>query len=352
VVRGPWSVVDPRWLFVPWALYTLLTSLIFHVELRYRLPLYPLLLPYAAWALLQIADCRLQIADWGKQKAKNRLHLARSGLALFTCLLILGLILLHRPYISESWMLGWKHLRLGQAGRALDRGDAAGARAAAQAAIGWDADSALARVALARAAMLEGDSQGALVTLDAAIAALPALPQAHLLRGAILRAQGDALAARAELAFEGRSREDLQAWSWGAFAPVAPAPAVVEVGGGLDLGFVRGFWLPEDAGFRWSSAQSEVLLAAPDGATRIELRLAAGRPAGAPPAEVAVLAGGRSIGTIQLEPGWQTYSLPLPAPPSLLVVTLSSSTFRPRDYDRASPDDRALGVMVHRVSIK
>ena len=101
-----------------------------------------------------------------------------------------------------------------------------------------------------------------------------------------------------------------------------------------------------------SSDLSEVLLAAPGGATRIELRLAAGRPAGAPPAEVAVLAGGRSIGTIQLEPGWQTYSLPLPAPPSPLVVTLSSSTFRPRDYDRASPDDRALGVMVHWVSIK
>jgi tetratricopeptide (TPR) repeat protein len=338
-------VLDPRWLFVPWALYTLLTSLIFHVELRYRLPLYPLLLPYAAWALLQIAD-------WGKQKAKNRLYLARCGLALFACLLILGLIVLHRPYISESWMLGWKHLRLGQAGRAIERGDAAGARDTAQAALDWDAESALARVALARAAMLEGDSQGALVALDAAITALPALPQAHLLRGALLRAQGDALAARAELAFEGRSREDLQAWSWRAFAPVAPAPAVVEVGGGLDLGFVRGFWLPEDAGFRWSSAQSEVLLAAPDGATRIELHLAAGRPTGAPPAEVAVLAGGRSIGTIQLEPGWQTYSLPLPAPPSLLVVTLSSSTFRPHDYDRASPDDRALGVMVHWVSIK
>jgi len=54
---------SPLWLFVPWALYTLLTAVIFHVELRYRLPFYPVLIPYAAWALTRIADCRLQIAD-------------------------------------------------------------------------------------------------------------------------------------------------------------------------------------------------------------------------------------------------------------------------------------------------
>ena len=48
------SVVEsptPRWLFVPWVLYILLTSMLFHVELRYRLPIYPALLPYAAWTL-------------------------------------------------------------------------------------------------------------------------------------------------------------------------------------------------------------------------------------------------------------------------------------------------------------
>jgi len=45
------AFADPRWLFVPWALYTLLTALVFHVELRYRLPLYPVLIPYAAWTL-------------------------------------------------------------------------------------------------------------------------------------------------------------------------------------------------------------------------------------------------------------------------------------------------------------
>jgi Dolichyl-phosphate-mannose-protein mannosyltransferase len=342
---------DPRWLFVPWALYTLLTALVFHVELRYRLPLYPALLPYAAWTIKRILDFRLQILDWGKTRSKIKNLKSKIALAALTCMLLIGTLLLHRPYIREAWALGWKHVRLDQAVRALDRGDADGARVAAQAALGWDADSALARVALARAALLDGHQQAALGLLEAAIAALRAHPYAHLLRGVILRAQGDAPAARTELAFEETSREDLQDWAWRAFAPFAPAPAAVEVGGGLDLGFVRGFWLPEQGGFRWSGAQSEVLLTAPDGATRIELRLAAGRPAGDLPTDVVILAGGRMIGQIQPAPGWQTYSLPLAAAPGPLVLTLRSGTFRPRDYDPASPDDRALGVMVSRVAI-
>jgi hypothetical protein len=336
---------------VPWALYTLLTALVFHVELRYRLPLYPALLPYAAWTLIRIADCRLQIADWGKTRSKPKTQNLKLALTALTSLVLISLLLLHRPYIGDAWALGWKHLRLWQAGRALDRGDAVGTRALAQAALGWDADSALARVALARAALLDGDQQAALGTLDGAITVLQAHPYAHLLRGAILRTQGDAPAARTELAFEGTSLEDLQDWAWRAFAPVAPAPVVVEIGAGLDLGYVRGFWLPEKGGYRWSGTQSEMLLMAPDETMRIELRLAAGRPAGAPPADVVVLAGGRVVGQIQPGPGWQTYSLPLSAPPGPLVLTLSSNTFRPRDYDRASPDDRALGVMVGRVAI-
>jgi hypothetical protein len=70
-IPGRWSVLGgSRWLFVPWALYTLLTALIFHVELRYRLPLYPVLLPYAAWMLVQIFDYRLQILDLKRSQPK------------------------------------------------------------------------------------------------------------------------------------------------------------------------------------------------------------------------------------------------------------------------------------------
>jgi hypothetical protein len=259
--------------------------------------------------------------------------------------------LLHRPYLAESWMLARKHTRLWRAEQTLARGEAAGAQVAAQAALDQDGDSALARVALARAALIAGDQPRALGWLDASIDALPAHPHAHLLRGAILRAQGQQQAARAELAFEGSSLEDLQGWAWRAFTSVAPAPPTLDVGGGLDLGFVRGFSLPEEGALRWSSAESEIMLLVPPGATRLDLRLAAGRPPGAPPATLVVSAGGRELGRIQPQSGWRTYSLPLSHPAGPLVVTLRSDTFRPRDYDRASPDDRALGVMVGHVAV-
>jgi Dolichyl-phosphate-mannose-protein mannosyltransferase len=342
---------DARWLFVPWALYTLLTALVFHVELRYRLPLYPVLLPYAAWTLVRIADCRLQIADWAKIQTKIKNQRLKVTFGFLSCTLMIGLALLHRPYLLEAWRLAWKHAQLWRAERALTSGDAAGAQAAAQAALDWDDESALARVSLARAALLAGDQPRAIGWLGAAIDVLPAHPHAHLLRGAILRAQGQAQPALRDLAFERNSLEDLQGWALRAFASFAPVPAVVEVGGGLDLGFVRGFSQAEQGAFRWSSAESQVGLLVPPAAARLDLRLAAGRPAGAPPATLVVLVDGRELGRIQLQSGWRTYSLPLSQPPGPLVLTLRSDTFRPRDYDRVSPDDRALGVMVARVAI-
>jgi hypothetical protein len=345
---------DPRWLLVPWALYTALMSLLFHVELRYRLPLYPVLLPYAAWALFELG----QKATGNRQNGRGArdvyllpltFDLRASG-ALVTGALLVGLTLAHRGYPAEAWALAGKHWQLWRAERALAAGAAPDARAAAGAALALDPDSALARVALARAALLERDTPGALAALGAAAEALPAQPYAHLLRGALLRAQGQSEAARRELAFERASRDDLQSWSARAFAPLGPPPAAVLVGAGLDLGFVEGFYLAE-SGFRWSTAEARVRLEAPEGARTLALRLASGRPDGAPPPRVAVLAGGRELARLDLAAGWHTYRLPLDAPPGPLTVTLRSDTFRPRDYDRASPDARALGVMVGEVGV-
>src|SRR6185503_19836914 len=155
---------DPRWVSVPWALYTLLTALIFHVELRYRLPLCPVLLPYAAWALARVAGRRSQVtAPAGATKvALSPRHL----LAAVTCLALLALTLLHQPYLSESWMLARKHAQLWQAERSLAGGDASGATSAATAALALDPDSALAHVALARAALIGGEPAPALAELD------------------------------------------------------------------------------------------------------------------------------------------------------------------------------------------
>jgi tetratricopeptide (TPR) repeat protein len=352
-------------------MYILLTSMLFHVELRYRLPIYPALLPYAAWALSQIVGFRRQETGDRRQETEGRhnyraprisrlvspghLVIWSTGAAL-TCLAIAGVTLLHRPYVSESWLLTRKHTQLWQAQRALEGGDAAGARMHAAAALALDPEGALAPVALARAALAQGDQAGALTALDRAIAALPAHPYAHLLRAAILRDQGDLAGARAEFSYETRSLEDLQGWSWQAFAPFAVPPAGVDVGGALDLGYLRGFWPAVTGDSRWSKSEAEIALGVPQAASaRLELKLNGDRPAAASPPRVSILVDERELGQLVTAPGWHSYSFAIPAElisaTRRLIITLRSDTFRPRDFDRTSPDSRALGVLVGRVEI-
>ncbi|HWQ12243.1 MAG TPA: tetratricopeptide repeat protein [Roseiflexaceae bacterium] len=346
---------DARWLLVPWVLYVFLTALVFHVELRYRLPLYPALLPYAGWTLARIADWRGFKSKIHAPGFNGGHHVEANPTskllpAALTCLALGALLLLHHPYPAEAWTLAWKHAHLLRADHALEAGDPAGARTAAGQALARDPHSALASVALARAALLEGDRTGALAALDAAVAAVPDHPRAHVLRGAVLRAQGREGAARADLAYETASLEDLQRWAWDVLAPWQPPPAALDVGGGLDLGFLRGFHPAGPAGARWTRAEAEVRLSAPHPPVMLELRLASGRPAGAPPPDVTVLLDGREIGGIRPARELQTYRISVPpgalTPGEPAVVTLRSGTFRPRDLDRASPDARELGVMV------
>ena len=337
---APGSLRGARWLFVPWALYVLLTALVFHVELRYRLPLYPALLPYAGWALARLVAR-------GAPRRPVAWRVAGAALSSLACL---ALMLLHRPYLAESWMLASKHSALWRAERALDAGDSPAAAAAARAAIGLDPASALARVALARAALADGDLAAAREALDAAVKAVPDHPRAHVLRGAVLRAIGETEAARADLAYETATLEDMQAWAWDAFAPLGPAPQSLDVGGGLDLGYLRGFHAAESGAYRWTRAAAELRLTAPPGTMALlELRLAGGRPAGAPQPQVTVLVDGQVVETLAPAAGWQTYRIELPAAATadgLVLVALRSDTFRPRALDRANPDNRELGVMV------
>jgi tetratricopeptide (TPR) repeat protein len=325
---------DPRWLLAPWALYLLATAMIFHVELRYRLPLFPVLLPYAA---LAIYDLRLAIYDWRRLLASAIIPLAA-----------IALTLTHSFYPALAWRLAAKHIHLANAERALAVGDAAGAQSQALAALALDDRSALAHVALARAAMARGDSDGAQITLRIAIDALPAHPQPHLLLGDILRAEGQLEAARQELVFESGSLQDLQAWSWERFA--SPPPSELDVGGGLDLGFVRGMHAADEGGWRWTRDVAQLRIAA-DGDT-LRLRLAAGRPAGAPQPALLIQVNGATLATLRPTAEWQTYDVPLPAGhASPLTIELRADTFRARDYDRASGDDRALGVMLDSAAV-
>jgi hypothetical protein len=324
--------LSPAWLLAPWALYVLLTTLIFHVELRYRLPLFPALLPFAA----------LLFAGGVVERSSYRSRLIAATLPA----LCLVLTLLHANYPALAWQLGWKHAQLALAEAALARGDATAARAAADAALALDERSALARIARARADLLADDPTSAAAQLDAALASLPAHPQARVLRGDRLRATGETEAAAADLAYETATQQDLQRWLWPR-ATTAP-PQRLELGDGLDLGFLRGFHglAAADAGFRWSTASAEFRLSAPPAARELVLRVASGRPAGAPTVPVELLLDGVSAGTFSVDSTWQELRVPLNGAEGAVVVGLRASTFTPRDFDPASPDGRRLGVQV------
>jgi tetratricopeptide (TPR) repeat protein len=324
---------SPAWLLAPWALYVLLTTLIFHVELRYRLPLFPALLPFAA----------LTLAGGGGRAASRPARL----LPLALPALALALTLLHVSYPALAWQLGWKHWQLARAEAALGRGDLDGARKAAGAALALDERSALARVALARAELAAGRPEAAPPLLDAALAAIPDHPLAHVVRGDLRRLRGDAAGAGADLGFENATQQDLQAWGWAHFA--TPPPARLDLGGGLDLGFLHGFQLrrPDlgDEGFRWTRGEAALRLTAPAAAREVVLRLASGRPDGSA-AQVELVVNGAPAGSFSVGAAWQEIAVPVPAGGGAVVVELRAPTFRPRAFDPASPDGRELGVRV------
>ncbi|MCS6888496.1 MAG: hypothetical protein NZQ09_09835 [Chloroflexus sp.] len=338
-----WGIfADPRWLLGAWAAYVGLTTLIFHVELRYRLPLYPVLLAYtgmvgAAWL------------------TARRNHLPRAHpAALLLPLLALTITLWHAPYPALAWQLAGKHVALAQAERALAAGDPATATQAAQQALARDRASVLARVALARAALVAGDDVAAMGWLDEAIAVLPAHPYPHLLRGDLLRRQGDLAAARAELAaFEATSREDLATWLWQ--RAITPPPATLALGDGLDLGFIRGMHrpLPAEQGWRWTTGWAQARVMAPAGAQTIELVMRSGRPDGST-VRVWISVDGGEPQPFMIGPDWQLITVPLPpaTQPRVVTVAIVAPTFWPRQYDPASPDGRRLGVQVRQVAAR
>ncbi|NTV64572.1 MAG: hypothetical protein HGA65_13705, partial [Oscillochloris sp.] len=337
---APGARTPVAWFMLPWALYVGLTTVLFHVELRYRLPLYPALLPFAG----------LVLAGGRRQAAGGRWQAAGGLLAVTICL---GLTLLHANYPALAWRLGWKHVELARAEAALGRGDAAAARQAGAAALALDEESTLARVALARAELLAGQDDRALSQLAAAIKALPAHPYAHLLRGDLLRRRGEGDAARSELAYETSALEDLQAWTWQRF--VSPPPSQLTLGAGLDLGFIQGFHslAPGENGFRWTTGTAQLRLRAPTEASELRLRAASGRPDGSP-VEVQVWLDGHALGILEIGAAdrWHTLSLPTPISAGQAVkVEIISPTFTPRDYERASADGRRLGVQLAEASL-
>ncbi len=129
--------------------------------------------------------------------------------------------------------------------------------------------------------------------------------------------------------------------------------AAVDVGNPLDDVFFEldGFHAAErddrgDGTFRWSSQRASLTI---PGGVEVAMTVAAGRPAGVPPAEIRVWMSGRLVMERRIltdEP--QVIGLGATAAPGPARLTIESTAFQPRALD-ISADPRMLGVKLYRI---
>ncbi|HYN09501.1 MAG TPA: glycosyltransferase family 39 protein [Vicinamibacterales bacterium] len=138
---------------------------------------------------------------------------------------------------------------------------------------------------------------------------------------------------------------------------------VVDVGYQDDLYVVRFHAKEQTEGrmVRWTQKQSFVAVSGLTGAERtvvFEMH-DGGRPKSAPPARVQVFFGNAQIGTIDVQPGFRSYTLALPAAAVEAAARLDdptqlrllSTVWNPRQI-LGLPDDRDLGVMIDRIEVR
>ncbi len=318
-----------------WLFYNLATMMLLHAEARYRQLLFPVLIPYAGLALAE-----------GRRFFLGRGRLWQAALG---GVLLAGWAYCFIAYSPWEWMTtnlrrGFSQM-LGQAYGALGRPEEA-IRSYEQA-IKVDPrhpdpyyDLAL---TLERLGRLEEATETYASCWRLRINYLPCSTSL----GNLLRQQGEEAAARE--AFRGRyiAEEDVMAWAWEnlTLAPVGR----VDVGNGLDAGYVYGVHASESGGgvtFRWTTAQARFrLIAGASGMARLRLRLAApGRET--LPALLRIVGGNETRWV--LGPHWSTYETGcfLVQEGQVVETVLESPTFVPREKDPASSDPRALGVQV------
>ncbi len=328
-----------------WLLYNIAVMMVLHAEARYRQLLLPAMIPYAA----------LVLARGRHVLAGTRRELAWRGAAL--ALLLAGWCYCFVAYSPWEWVSvnvqrGF-HQAVGRAAWALGRPE--DALASYTRAMEADDRNPEPYYDLAWAYEHMG-------RLDEAARAYhwcwgtraTYLPCSTAL-GNILRQQGQLEAARE--AFHGRyvADADVVAWAWDHLS-LQPVDRL-DVGDGLDYGYVEGVHAPEAAAgslCRWTAGQARFRLwAGQAGQVRLRLRLAAPRLGPAAPAAVSVLVNGRVLAHWEVVATWDTYETPpFAAPDQQLEIVVQSTSFVPQEVSPDLPDTRELGVQVDWVEVR
>jgi len=343
-----------RSLTLLWVLLWVVMSFVFFAVTRFRLPVVAALLPWAgagAGLLFPLPELRARL-----RPVQVPARAAIGALLVAAILLVVPAISLPDVALGvERWgqqaayRKGEAYLREGQPREAAERYRQANPAVA---------DT---RYGLAAALLQAGDTPGALTQLTGTEP--PDRFEPAIIRGEAARRSGNLGAAKAffnERVVRLAGDEALR-WAWDHLDP--PVVDKLEVGSGLDVGYIRGFYGPEvdntGVPFRWTAEEAEARNLASNGTSELSVKWSGWRVAGLPAATVttgtgaragAGSGGGQDSFTLDNSTGWQTMDVPADAGAGggqSMSVRLASNAFVP-----GGSDQRLLGVRVSQVASK
>ncbi|MBM7845911.1 glycosyltransferase family 39 protein [Herpetosiphon giganteus] len=320
---------DRWWLGLLWVGYIVGSTMFTHGEARYRQFFWPIMLIYAAFCL---AKLRMNTPLWQR--------LAATALGL-----IIGCVIIdHSPWqlLQQQVQRGWWDWRADQA---LAAGNLPQAEAASLKALSIlpSADSWL---AFAEIKAQFGQPDAALEAYLAATNHNHDYPLAHYRLGQYLLEQGDQTAASEAWANQYVDSSSLLATAWQ--AADRPAEHWIDVGAGLDIGLIDGFYPAEslaDSSARWSLAKAKLRLPAGK-ATMLRLRLSNPRPVEAPAAKLQIcVAAAQCVQVAELEADWRVLQIPLAASEHERHIEILAQPWQP------ASDQRQLGIVLDWVEV-
>lgn len=329
------ALATPKALCLLWLLYIIGTTLLTHGEGRYRHFVFPVLIPFAASALSEIAGQR------SKGVKQKKLEVTPRLLGMLVALAFLIAFGFNYPY-------GWATRNTA---RAWDQalGDLAWLAGNKTAAVQFYQHASEARGS-AHAYLQLGDMNRRAGDLRAAEAAyresaererLWVAPIASL--GDLLRLEGKMDAAHAAYTTDDIDETSLLNWAWRHVVP--PPRSDLDVGNGLDFGYVSGVYPAEQqqgASARWTNGHALVRLQSFERPSVLRLRLAAPHP-GEQDATAEVCVASRCQ-RLDLARTWRTYTVVLPPNPTGMPIEIRSPTF--------NGGERKLGVLIHSMRIQ
>lgn len=329
-----WLAAGRGWLrltVLAWtALYLFLIVIVFHTEIRYRMPLLPYALAGAAGgaALLARGDRRARLGA-----------LVGAGLVI---------VITIAPFVAPAWRGGVAALRLQAAGSALARGDAGAAADAAVRAAAADPGSTWPWIRYARWLAGAGRPADALSAYARAVPLREVPWEPPATRPALLAAIGRLDEARAAAAEANRLAQAVDSWvllevAWRAL----PAPRTDEVRmADGDLGAVRDFLQPR-RDHRWSRPRAAIRMTPRTAAPGYDLVIEMGAPPPSPGAsDVEISVDGGDVSRVRVGDTFAEHRFRIAAPADGTVDV----ELRARPWSR-SGQPAAQGVAVRRVAL-